>query len=221
MTSRPLDRLAELIVGVGANVKRDGIVSVASDRGKEELTRAIARAAYRAGARFVDPSYFDPYVKRERVLHARDETLDFVPSWYGARLRELGRQRCARISLAGPPAVGALDDVDPARAARDRLPGLGEGIEGGDGRAASRAGRARPAAVARRGHGGDRRADDELDRRAVPDGRLGAARPPPARRGGGARPALAGGRARLPARRARSCRRVAGARGVARAGRGS
>src|SRR5207253_5937005 len=129
MSPRPLDRLADLIVGFGANVQPDQIVSIASDLGKEELTSAIARAAYRAGARFVDVSYFDPYVKRERILNAREETLDFVPSWYGERLRELGRQRCARVSLAGPPAVGALDDLDPARAARHRLPWLARGRE--------------------------------------------------------------------------------------------
>src|SRR3954469_10611739 len=111
MSPPPLERLADLIVGFGANVQPGQIVSVASDLGKEDLTRAIARAAYRAGARFVDATYFDPFVKRERILNAAEETLDFVPSWYGARLRELGRQRCARISLAGPPAVGALDDV--------------------------------------------------------------------------------------------------------------
>src|SRR3954470_14471266 len=98
MSPPPLERLADLIVGFGANVQPDQIVSVAADLGKEELTRAIVRAAYRAGARFVDATYFDPFVKRERVLHAREETLEFVPPWYGARLRELGRLRCARIS---------------------------------------------------------------------------------------------------------------------------
>ena len=45
-----LERFANLLVGFGANVQPDQIVSVGSDLGKEELTRAIARAAYRAGA---------------------------------------------------------------------------------------------------------------------------------------------------------------------------
>src|SRR3954469_16456453 len=114
MSPPPLERLADLIVGFGANVQPGQIVSAAADLGKEDLTRAIARAAYCAGARFVDATYFDPFVKRERVLHADEDSLEFVPSWYGERLRELGRQRCARISLAGPPTLGALDHVDPA-----------------------------------------------------------------------------------------------------------
>jgi aminopeptidase len=66
------------------------------------------------------------HVKRARVLHAEEDTLDFVPSWYGERMLELGRQRCARIGLAGPATPGLLDDVDPARAGRDLLPALKE-----------------------------------------------------------------------------------------------
>jgi aminopeptidase len=52
--------------------------------------RAIAVSAYRRGARFVDVSWFDPWVKRARVEHAPDDTLDFVPSWYGERVLALG-----------------------------------------------------------------------------------------------------------------------------------
>ena len=66
------------------------------------MAREVAAAAYRRGARFVDVTYFDPYVKRARIEHAREETLDFVPSWHGDRMLELGRQRAARISLSGP-----------------------------------------------------------------------------------------------------------------------
>ncbi len=121
-----LERLAELLVHVGANVQPGQIVSVSSELGKEELTRAIAASAYRAGARFVDVVYYDPFVKRARVEHAPADTLDFVPSWYGGRLLELGRERGARVSLSGPVHPDALDGLDPARAGRDRLPWLPE-----------------------------------------------------------------------------------------------
>ena len=59
------------------------------------MVRALAASAYRHGAKFVDVSYFDMHVKRARILHADEDTLDFVPPWYGERLLELGRQRCA------------------------------------------------------------------------------------------------------------------------------
>jgi aminopeptidase len=117
-----LARLADLTVTVGANVQAGQIVSVGAEHAQFELARAIADSAYRHGARFVDVQYFDPYVKRARILHAADQTLDFVPSWYRGRLLALGAERAARISLAGPSTTGVLDDLDPDRAGRDQLP---------------------------------------------------------------------------------------------------
>src|SRR3954464_668867 len=121
-----VERLADLAVSFGANVQPGQIVAIQAEIGKEEIVRAIAASAYRHGAKFVDPVYFDMHIKRARILHADEETLGFVPSWYGERLRELGRQRCARIGIAGPATPGLLDDLDPARAGRDQLPFLKE-----------------------------------------------------------------------------------------------
>jgi aminopeptidase len=126
MDGTTLERFADLIVGFGANVQRDQIVSVACEPGKEALVRAIAASAYRRGARFVDVAWFDPWVKRARIEFAREETLDFVPSWYGDRILALGEQRGARIGLSGPVAPGLLGDLDPSRAGRDRLPAIKE-----------------------------------------------------------------------------------------------
>ena len=119
-------QLAELAVTVGANVQEGQIVTVGATIGQEEMAREVAAAAYRQGARFVDVTYFDPYAKRARVEHAREETLDFVPSWYGERMLELGRERAARISLAGPAPPDALAGLDPRRAGRDQLPFIKE-----------------------------------------------------------------------------------------------
>jgi aminopeptidase len=126
MDQSTLERLAELVVGFGANVQRDQIVAVSCEPGKEELTRAIAASAYRRGAKFVDVVWFDPWVKRARIEHAREETLDFVPDWYGQRVLALGDQRAARIGLSGPSAPGLLEDLDPVRAGKDRLPAVKE-----------------------------------------------------------------------------------------------
>ena len=120
------DRLADLVVGFGANVQHDQIVSVNCEPGKESLARAIAASAYRHGARFVDVSWFDPWVKRARIEHAREETLEFVPEWYGERILALGDLRSARIGLSGPSAPGLLEDLDPVRAGKDRLPAVKE-----------------------------------------------------------------------------------------------
>src|SRR5688500_13545817 len=129
MIDNALQRLAELTVKVGANVQSGQIVAVHCEPGKEALVRAIAEEAYKAGAKFVDVSWFDPWVKRARVQHAEDDTLDFVPAWYGERAIALGEAHAARIALSGPSAPGLLSDLDPVRSARDRLPAVKENME--------------------------------------------------------------------------------------------
>jgi len=117
-------RLADLVVGYGANVQPGQIVGVTTYTGKEELTREIARAAYEHGARWVDVSIHDPLVKRQRLLHAEESTLDYIPPWMIDRLEWLSNERAARISLTGPAIPDALDGIDPGRAGRDLLPYL-------------------------------------------------------------------------------------------------
>ena len=124
-----LARFAELAVDFGANLQPGQIVSLGCAPGKERLVRAIAERAYERGAKFVDVTWFDPWVKRARVAHAPDDTLEYVPPWYGERILALGRERGAAITLSGPVAPGLLDDLDPVRAGRDRLPAIRESGE--------------------------------------------------------------------------------------------
>jgi aminopeptidase len=121
-----IERLADLAVNFGANVQPGQIVSVTSEIGKEPLTHAIVASAYRQGAKFVDVLYSDLRVKRAQVEHAPDEFVDFIPSWWGARMLELGRQRVARIHLSGPVDPDALAGVDAARAGRITFPRVPE-----------------------------------------------------------------------------------------------
>ena len=121
-----LARFAELLVGFGANVQPGQIVAISSEIGKEPLTRALAEAAYRHGATYVDVSYADPYVRRARIAHGSDGALETVPSWIGERILALGDQRCARIALTGPVAPRLLEDLDPARVGADRAQTLRE-----------------------------------------------------------------------------------------------
>ena len=118
-------RLAELAAH-GANVQEGQIVLVNAELGHEELARAVAAAAYERGAKFVDVNYFDPHVKRARIEHADPETLEYVPPWYGDRMRQHADERGARINLAGVTAPNLLDDLDTSLVGRDRLPRLKE-----------------------------------------------------------------------------------------------
>ncbi|MDQ2983504.1 MAG: aminopeptidase [Actinomycetota bacterium] len=119
-------RLADLAVSFGANVQPGQIVAVEAETGMEPLVRALASRAYEKGARFVDATYFDPYVKRARLEHAELETLGYVPPWYGQRMLELGEHRAARIVAVPRVSPGILNGVDPERAGRDELPDLPE-----------------------------------------------------------------------------------------------
>jgi aminopeptidase len=119
------DSLAELAVW-GANVQHGQIVGVTSTIGKEELTRCVAGAAYRRGARYVDVLYWDQWLKRERDSLAREDTLDYVPPWLAQRLFWLSDEHAARVTLSGPQAPTALAGLDPGRVGRDLLPYLQE-----------------------------------------------------------------------------------------------
>ena len=187
MSDTDLSRLADLAVAVGANVQPGQIVCVTAELGHHDLARAIAASAYDRGAKFVDVWYIDPLVKRARIEFAADDTLDFVPPWYGERILELGRQRGANIVIRGTTAPGALDGLDPKRAGRDQLPRIKETNTIVNERTVNWTILAYP---------------------TIPWARLVLPRP---RRQSGPREALAGGPAREPAGRARPARGVGGA----------
>jgi aminopeptidase len=114
--------IAELAVGIGANVQAGQIVAISAEPGQELISRAVAEAAYRRGAEFVDVNYFDPHIKHSRLKHADRETLDFVPAWIGERILALGEAGAARISFQGPIEPHLFDDIDPALLGIDLLP---------------------------------------------------------------------------------------------------
>jgi aminopeptidase len=126
---RLLERLAELAVDYGVNLQRGQVLQVNAEYGQEEMARAVAAQAYRRGAKFVDVWYFDPWVKRARLEHADEDTLDYVPPWYGQRAVARSEARGALISIAGAVAPGLLDDLDPRRVGRDLLPRIKENFE--------------------------------------------------------------------------------------------
>ncbi|MFL5928933.1 MAG: aminopeptidase [Gaiellaceae bacterium] len=129
MDEETLGRYARLIVEVGANVQPGQTVWVVAEPRAAPLVRRVAAEAYERGARFVDPWYFDPAVKRIRLERAPVETLDFVPSWYGRRLQQLGEGHGVRISITPQVPPGLLDGIDPARAGLDGLPAHKENFE--------------------------------------------------------------------------------------------
>src|ERR1700761_6856043 len=121
--------LADLAVKLGANVQPGQIVAIGSEPGKEQLTRAIAESAYAAGAKFVDLTVFDVYLKRARALHADRDSLKYIPPWLGQRILALGEEHAARIALSGAVAPHAIDDKHPELIGLDMLPRLPESMK--------------------------------------------------------------------------------------------
>jgi aminopeptidase len=126
MDANVLDRYADLIVSVGANVQPGQVLTIEAAPDAQPLAQAIARSAYDRGARYVEVAYFDAAVKRIRAERAPDDSLEWVPPWLGQRLVGLGELDAARVVLVPLVPPGLLDGVDPARAGRDLLPSLKE-----------------------------------------------------------------------------------------------
>ncbi len=113
--------LAQLTVGVGANVAPGQTVVLNAKLGQEPLARAITAAAYDAGAYQVEVNYGDPYVQLARLERAPEDALGDVIPWVRERPLKLAELKGALISLSGPSAPGLLDAIDPARIGRDAV----------------------------------------------------------------------------------------------------
>jgi aminopeptidase len=113
-------RYAELVVRVGANVQQGQDVAVSCYYEHAPFARALATAAYEAGARYVDVNYADQQIKREFILHAANDDLDWTPPWQLARLEYLHDEGGASIGLTGDPNPDLYADLDPVRVGRAR-----------------------------------------------------------------------------------------------------
>jgi aminopeptidase len=116
-----LQRLAKLAVGAGANVQEGQLVEVvASSIEHAPLLRAIARAAYEAGARYVEARYVDQHVRKAMIELAEEEVLSWSPPWVVDRIRTFGDEKAAQISISGEPEPELLADLDPERVGKAR-----------------------------------------------------------------------------------------------------
>jgi len=114
-----LDRYADLIVRVGVNLQPGQTLYIQAQVENAELVRAVARAGYRAGARFVDPRYADTFVRRAMIEHASDEVLTYTPPWVLEQTKEMA-DGGALVMIAGDPYPELLADVDQERVGRAR-----------------------------------------------------------------------------------------------------
>jgi aminopeptidase len=121
-----LKRYAELVVRVGANVKEGQDVAISAYVEQAPFARALAAAAYEAGARYVTAQYSDQYIKRQLIIHGDDDVLEWSPPWEFERLEHLSRVGGANIFIAGDPNPDVFEDLDGVRVGKTRPKALSE-----------------------------------------------------------------------------------------------
>jgi aminopeptidase len=119
-----LERYAELAVRVGVNIAAGQTVFVTARLEHAPLARALTRAAYAAGARYVDVIYIDQHVRRAMIEYGPDATLAYTPPWLVERWQSMSGN--ALIAITGDPEPELLADLPGERVGRARMPELAE-----------------------------------------------------------------------------------------------
>ena len=120
------DRYAELAVRVGANVQPGQLVDVIARIEHAEVARAVTRAAYRAGAAYVDVYYSDQHIRRALIENAAEDLLSWTPPWLLKRATQVGDERAAVVALTGDAEPNLLADLPGDRVGKARMLALAE-----------------------------------------------------------------------------------------------
>jgi aminopeptidase len=111
-----LERYAELVVRVGANVQPGQEVFLLANVEHRDLARALTRQAYRAGAAYVNVLYNDMHVRRAMIELGPDSALTYAPEWLKTFVRSCGGN--AMLATTGDPEPELLGDLDGERVGR-------------------------------------------------------------------------------------------------------
>jgi aminopeptidase len=114
-----LDAYARLAVEVGLNLTPGQDVLIVADVEHAELTRAVARAAFEAGARYVDVKYADARLTRIRADLSPDDGLGWAPPYSIKQLDDLGERRGAVVQITAAPDPAIFAGVDGERLSRN------------------------------------------------------------------------------------------------------
>jgi aminopeptidase len=121
-----IERYAELAVRVGANVQPGQLVEVLARVEHAPVVREVTRAAYRAGASYVDVLYSDQHVRRAMIEGAPEEMLSWTPPWLLSRAKKFGEERAAIVAITGEAEPNLLADLPGERVGKARMMELAE-----------------------------------------------------------------------------------------------
>ncbi len=116
-----MERYAELAVKVGINVEKGQKVIVNGLVEHAPFVRAIVKAAYEAGAGYVESQYADQHVKRALIENVDEDMLTYTPPWILTRYTDLEAEKGATIHVMGDPEPNLFSDLDPERVGRARM----------------------------------------------------------------------------------------------------
>lgn len=112
-----LDRLAEVAVRVGLNLRSGQELVLTAPLDALPLVRRITEHAYRAGALLVTTFFADDPSILARYKYAPDISFDYAPEWLQHGVATAFRSGAARMAIAGAnPAL--LAGQDPAKVSR-------------------------------------------------------------------------------------------------------
>ena len=116
-----LDRYAELAVRSWVNMAEGQELNIyATSLEHAPLVRALARAGYANGAKYVDVTYEDPHIRRAMIELAPEETLTWSAPWMIKRAEDRAANKSALIAITGDPEPELLADLDGERVGRAR-----------------------------------------------------------------------------------------------------
>jgi aminopeptidase len=121
-----LDTYAELAIRVGVNLVPGQDLQITGLLEHHPFVRAIADAAYAAGARYVDVNYVDQHVTRARIRHAPEDSLDWSAPHRIQQIEDLGAKKGALVSVTGNPEPDLFRDLDGRRVGMTRATKLNE-----------------------------------------------------------------------------------------------
>jgi aminopeptidase len=114
-----LARYADAIVKASLGVGTGETFVVQGEPEHRELLVAVAEAAYRAGATFVEVITSDPLVMRARVKYGSDAALGALAPWQRQRMREMSGKHGAFAAVVGEGEEGYLDGISQKRISTD------------------------------------------------------------------------------------------------------
>src|SRR6202163_3766047 len=112
-----LDRLAELAIKVGLQLKAGQDLLVTAPTAALPLVRKVAEHAYRAGAGLVTPILSDEAVTLSRYRFAPDDGFDRAAGWLYDGMSKAFAANTARLAIVGDDPM-LLAGEDPAKVAR-------------------------------------------------------------------------------------------------------